>query len=415
MEPAPDAPPGIELTSSAFEAGGRIPTKFTCSGKEISPPLAWADVPAGTNSIALLVEDPDAPGGTYTHWTVYGIPPTVAQVRSRQGTERLDAGRELVRRRPLWRAVPAEGRRGAPLRVQPLCAAEGPEAPRWRQAGRRPRRDQEAGARPRPADRDVQAGLNRLDRRGRSRSHPIGLALARRLPAPARAARARRRACWSTTPSSPAAVPATPLVADQRRRPARRAARRATSRRDRALLRRPAEVGRVDRPGRDRGRARRSRSRGLVLDSTPVLMARRARRRRARPQDRQVVRVTLDEVGVVNDAAYGLPAGTISDRAHVPPGQRAARLRHPRAQGGDVGRGRPGRRQRRVRELRRHAPRPTAASTSRQPILAHALHEADAARPDHHLAAGLQARPVHLRAPRLPRRSARSTCMSGAP
>lgn len=75
-EPAPDAPPGIELTSPAFEAGGRIPAKFTCSGKEVSPPLAWADVPAGTRSLALLVEDPDAPGGTYTHWTVYGIPPT---------------------------------------------------------------------------------------------------------------------------------------------------------------------------------------------------------------------------------------------------------------------------------------------------------------------------------------------------
>ena len=75
--PAPDAPPRIDLTSTAFEAGGRIPAKFTCSGAEISPPLAWADVPAGTRSLALLVEDPDAPGGTYTHWTVYGIPPTV--------------------------------------------------------------------------------------------------------------------------------------------------------------------------------------------------------------------------------------------------------------------------------------------------------------------------------------------------
>ena len=76
-EPAPDAPPGIELTSSAFKAGGTIPAKYTCDGKETSPPLAWADVPAGTKSLALLVEDPDAPGGTYTHWTVYGIAPTV--------------------------------------------------------------------------------------------------------------------------------------------------------------------------------------------------------------------------------------------------------------------------------------------------------------------------------------------------
>jgi Raf kinase inhibitor-like YbhB/YbcL family protein len=73
-EPAPDAPPGIELTSSAFQAGGAIPRKYTCDGDDTSPPLAWADVPEGTKSLALLVEDPDAPGGTYVHWTVYGIP-----------------------------------------------------------------------------------------------------------------------------------------------------------------------------------------------------------------------------------------------------------------------------------------------------------------------------------------------------
>lgn len=76
-EPAPDAPPGIVLKSSAFAAGAAIPAKYTCEGKETSPPLQWADVPAGTKSLALLVEDPDAPGGTYTHWTVYGIPATV--------------------------------------------------------------------------------------------------------------------------------------------------------------------------------------------------------------------------------------------------------------------------------------------------------------------------------------------------
>ena len=75
-EPAPDAPPGIELTSSAFAAGEPIPAKYGCDGTQTSPPLAWADVPAGTKSLALLMEDPDAPGGTFVHWTVYGIPAT---------------------------------------------------------------------------------------------------------------------------------------------------------------------------------------------------------------------------------------------------------------------------------------------------------------------------------------------------
>jgi len=76
VEPAPDAPPGIELTSSAFAAGQPIPAKYSCDGKQTSPPLAWADVPAGTKSLALLMEDPDAPSGTFVHWTVYGIPAT---------------------------------------------------------------------------------------------------------------------------------------------------------------------------------------------------------------------------------------------------------------------------------------------------------------------------------------------------
>jgi Raf kinase inhibitor-like YbhB/YbcL family protein len=76
-EPAPDAPPGIELNSSAFQAGGPIPSKYTCDGANTSPPLQWADVPHAAKELALLVEDPDAPGGTYTHWTVYGIAPSV--------------------------------------------------------------------------------------------------------------------------------------------------------------------------------------------------------------------------------------------------------------------------------------------------------------------------------------------------
>jgi Raf kinase inhibitor-like YbhB/YbcL family protein len=75
-EPAPAAPPGIELTSTAFEANQPIPERYTCDGDEVSPPLEWADVPAGTKSLALLMEDPDAPSGTFVHWTVFDIPPT---------------------------------------------------------------------------------------------------------------------------------------------------------------------------------------------------------------------------------------------------------------------------------------------------------------------------------------------------
>jgi Raf kinase inhibitor-like YbhB/YbcL family protein len=81
-EPAPEAPPGIELTSSAFQAGAPIPARYTCDGQDTSPPLAWADVPKGAKSLALVVDDPDAPGGTYTHWTVYGIPAAARRIQA---------------------------------------------------------------------------------------------------------------------------------------------------------------------------------------------------------------------------------------------------------------------------------------------------------------------------------------------
>jgi Raf kinase inhibitor-like YbhB/YbcL family protein len=72
--PAPSAPPGIELMSRAFRPGQPIPARYTCDGDDTSPPLSWGDVPDAAKSLALLVDDPDAPGGTYTHWTVYDIP-----------------------------------------------------------------------------------------------------------------------------------------------------------------------------------------------------------------------------------------------------------------------------------------------------------------------------------------------------
>lgn len=64
----------FELTSSAFETEENIPDRHTCEGADVSPPLSWANAPEGTQSYALICEDPDAPGGTFTHWLVYDIP-----------------------------------------------------------------------------------------------------------------------------------------------------------------------------------------------------------------------------------------------------------------------------------------------------------------------------------------------------
>jgi hypothetical protein len=70
----------LTVTSSAFEAGDKIPSKYTCEGEDVSPPLAFGGVPAGTKSLALIVDDPDAPDPkapkrVWAHWLVYNLPP----------------------------------------------------------------------------------------------------------------------------------------------------------------------------------------------------------------------------------------------------------------------------------------------------------------------------------------------------
>lgn len=69
-----------ELRSSAFEDGAAIPVEFTCDGAGTSPPLVLPVVPAGTESVALLLQDPDAPSGTFLHWSVYGLGPDVDEL-----------------------------------------------------------------------------------------------------------------------------------------------------------------------------------------------------------------------------------------------------------------------------------------------------------------------------------------------
>lgn len=64
------------LTSPAFVEGTALPARFTCKGENVSPPLEWSGAPAGTQSYALLVTDPDAPGGDFLHWLIFNIPPT---------------------------------------------------------------------------------------------------------------------------------------------------------------------------------------------------------------------------------------------------------------------------------------------------------------------------------------------------
>jgi hypothetical protein len=83
----------MEITSSAFQNGESIPQKYSCSGQDVSPALAWSGVPAGTQSLALVLDDPDAPGGTFNHWVIYNIPAgTLELAEAIPGTAQLSNG-----------------------------------------------------------------------------------------------------------------------------------------------------------------------------------------------------------------------------------------------------------------------------------------------------------------------------------
>lgn len=84
----------LTLSSTAFSTGGSIPSKYTCDGANVSPPLAWTGVPPGTKSLALIIDDPDAPDPaapqtTWVHWLVYAIPPDATGLPEGVGAHQL--------------------------------------------------------------------------------------------------------------------------------------------------------------------------------------------------------------------------------------------------------------------------------------------------------------------------------------
>jgi hypothetical protein len=70
----------MKITSSAFREGQAIPAKYTCDGQDAIPPLKFEDVPQGAASLALIMDDPDAPKGTWDHWVVWNIPPKTTEI-----------------------------------------------------------------------------------------------------------------------------------------------------------------------------------------------------------------------------------------------------------------------------------------------------------------------------------------------
>ena len=72
---------GIKITSSAFKNNAYLPSKYTCDGADVNPPLTIENIPAGAKSLALIVDDPDAPRGTWVHWVAWTIDPGTREIK----------------------------------------------------------------------------------------------------------------------------------------------------------------------------------------------------------------------------------------------------------------------------------------------------------------------------------------------
>jgi Raf kinase inhibitor-like YbhB/YbcL family protein len=82
----------LMLVSPAFPPGGAIPSEYTCDGADISPPLTWSGLPTGTQSLVLVVEDPDAPSGVFRHWAAFDIPAGSRGLQAGYGPSRSGSG-----------------------------------------------------------------------------------------------------------------------------------------------------------------------------------------------------------------------------------------------------------------------------------------------------------------------------------
>ena len=71
----------LHVSSSAFSEGQPIPEKYSCDGRNLSPPLKWSGAPERTKSIAIIADDPDAPSGTFTHWVLYDLPAKTSELK----------------------------------------------------------------------------------------------------------------------------------------------------------------------------------------------------------------------------------------------------------------------------------------------------------------------------------------------
>lgn len=84
--------PSMTVSSPAFSHQGTIPARFTCDGQDASPPLRFGNIPPGAGSLALIMDDPDAPAGTWVHWVAWNIPPGIAELGEGSAPEGMRQG-----------------------------------------------------------------------------------------------------------------------------------------------------------------------------------------------------------------------------------------------------------------------------------------------------------------------------------
>lgn len=85
----------LTVSSPAFRSTSEIPTPYSCEGRSISPPISWSGVPSGTQSVAVIVDDPDAPRGTFTHWVLYNLPPNASSLPEAVTSTALPSGTQF--------------------------------------------------------------------------------------------------------------------------------------------------------------------------------------------------------------------------------------------------------------------------------------------------------------------------------
>ena len=99
----------MKISSTVFAPNGLIPEKYTCDGSDVNPPLQFEEIPAGAKSLALIVDDPDAPMGTWVHWVVWNIDPKTAEIQENSVPKGSMQGMNDFRKRDYGGPCPPSG------------------------------------------------------------------------------------------------------------------------------------------------------------------------------------------------------------------------------------------------------------------------------------------------------------------